>query len=93
MTKLYNTKRKMNIEAQELYSSSIAFDNTRLGNYINTTISLNVLNDKYTEKGNFNKALEFLNEVLFNPDVEDGKFKEKNVDIIKTREKTELQGI
>ena len=92
-TKKYNTKRKMNIEAQELYSSSIAFDNTRLGNYINTTISLNVLNDKYTEKGNFNKALEFLNEVLFNPDVEDGKFKEKNVDIIKTREKTELQGL
>ena len=92
-TKKYDSKRKMNIEAQELYSSSIAFDNTRIGNYINTTISLNVLNDKYTEKGNFNKALEFLNEVLFNPDVENKSFKEKNVDIIKTKEKTELQGL
>lgn len=89
-TNKYDTKRKMTIEAQDLYSVGLSLNTNRFGNYFATMIYLNILNDKYTEKGNFNKALEFLNEVIFNPDIEDKKFKEKNIDIVKKRLKTEL---
>ena len=92
-TNKYDSKRKMTIETQDLYSAAISVNSTRLGNYINTSFSLNVLNDKYTEKGNFKKSLEFLNEVLFNPDIEDKKFKEKNIDIIKNRIKNDLTSL
>lgn len=92
-TKKYNSKRKMTIEAHDLYSARLSVDNSRLGNYINTVFTLNILNDKYTETGNFNKSLEFLNEVIFNPDVEDKMFKDKNIDIVMNRTKTELQSL
>lgn len=92
-TNKYNSKRKMTIEAHDLYSARLAVDNSRAGNYINTIFTLNVLNDKYTESGNFKKSLEFLNEVIFNPDVEDKKFKEKNIDIVMNRTRTELSSI
>lgn len=92
-TNKYNSKRKMTIEAHDLYSARLAVDNSRAGNYINTIFTLNVLNDKYTESGNFKKSLEFLNEVIFNPDVEDNKFKEKNIDIVMNRTRTELSSI
>lgn len=92
-TNKYNSKRKMTIEAHELYSARLAVDNSRMGNYINTIFTLNILNDKYTEDGNFKKSLEFLNEVIFNPDVEEKKFKEKNIDIVMNKTRTELSSI
>lgn len=92
-TNKYNSKRKMTIEAHDLYSARLSVDNSRMGNYINTIFTLNILNDKYTEEGNFKKSLEFLNEVIFNPDVEEKKFKEKNIDIVMNKTKTELSSI
>lgn len=92
-TNKYNSKRKMTIEAHDLYSARLSVDNSRVGNYINTVFTLNVLNDKYTESGNFKKSLEFLNEVIFNPDVEDDKFKDKNIDIVMNKTKTELSSL
>lgn len=89
----YNTRKKMSIETQELYAASISTANTRTGNYFNTSFNLNVLNDKYTEEGNFKKALEFFNEIIFNPDVKDKKFKEKVLNIIKTSARTTLNSI
>ena len=92
-TNKYNSKRKMTIEAHDLYSARLSVDNSRNGKYVNTIFTLNILNDKYTEEGNFKKSLEFLNEVLFNPDVEDKKFREKNIDIVMNQTKTELTSI
>ena len=92
-TNKYNSKRKMTIEAHDLYSARLSVDNSRNGKYVNTIFTLNILNDKYTEEGNFKKSLEFLNEVLFNPDVEDKKFREKNIDIVMNKTRTELSSI
>ncbi len=82
-SKKYESKRKMTIEAEELYSADIATNNQRLGNYIVTTLHLQVLHDKYTEEGNMEKAIAFLSEILFSPDVEDKSFKEEKLDIAK----------
>ncbi len=89
-TKKYDSKRKITIAAEDLYSAGITIDNNRLGNYLCTTLTLNVLNDKYTEKGNFNKSLAFLNEIIFAPDVENQSFKEKYLEIIKNSATTKL---
>lgn len=82
-TKKYGTRRDMTIEAEELYSADIAINNQRLGNYILTSFNLKVLEDYYTEEGNLEKALEFLSEIIFNPDIENNKFKKDKLDIAK----------
>lgn len=82
-TKNYPTKRDMIIESEELYAADIYNNTQRLGNYISTSFIMQVLNDKYTENGNFEKALEFLSEILFNPDIEDQEFKKEKLKIVK----------
>ena len=92
-SKKYNSKRALTIKAQDLYAADLQTSNTRLGNYINTDFYLSVLNDKYTEKGNFKDAVEFLGEIIFNPDVEDEKFDEEKLDIVKTTCRSALESI
>lgn len=89
----YNSKKALTIKAQDLYAADIATATKRIGNYINTDISLSVLNDKYTEKGNFKSAVEFLSEIIFKPDVKDGAFNEEKLDIVKNLCKSALDSV
>lgn len=92
-TKKYSSKRDLTIKAQDLYAADVSTSNSRLGNYITTTFHLNVLNDKYTEVGNFNEAIKFLGEIIFNPDVVDGKFNREKLDIVKNNCRLSLNSI
>lgn len=92
-SKKYNSKRELTIKAQDLYAAGLRTTNSRLGNYINTDFYLTVLNDKYTEDGNFASSLEFLSEIMFNPDVEDGKFNEEKLNIVKSTCRSALNSI
>lgn len=92
-SKKYNSKRDLTIKAQDLYAAGLRTTNSRLGNYINTDFYLTVLNDKYTEDGNFASSLEFLSEIMFNPDVENGKFNEEKLDIVKSTCRSALNSI
>ena len=92
-SKKYNSKRALTIKAQDLYAADLQTSNSRLGNYINTDFYLTVLNDKYTEEGNFRDSLEFLSEIIFNPDVTDEKFDEEKLDIVKTSCRSALNSI
>ncbi len=92
-SKKYNSKRELTIKAQDLYAAGLRTTNSRLGNYINTDFYLTVLNDKYTEDGNFASSLEFLGEIIFNPDVDDGKFNEEKLDIVKSTCRSALNSI
>lgn len=92
-SKKYSSKRDMTIKAQDLYAAEVSTSNSRLGNYITTTFHLNVLNDKYTEKGNFKDAVEFLSEIIFNPDIKDDKFNKDKLDIVKSNCRLALNSI
>ena len=92
-TKEYNSKRKLAIRSQELYSARVGVVNTRAGNYLNTIFTLNSLCDKYTEEGNFVESIKLLSEILFHPDIENNAFLEKNVEIIKSRKKSQLSSL
>ena len=89
----YKTKRDLVIAAEDLYAATISNNNQRLGNYILTSFNLQVLMDKYTEEGNVEKAFAFFSEVLFNPDVEDKKFKKDKLDIAKNNALVALNSI
>ena len=92
-SKKYPTKRDLIIKGQDLYAATIASDNSRIGNYINTDIILTVLNDKYTEEGNFNKALDFLYDIIYDPNVSEGSFNSDSLEIVKNSAKTSLEGL
>ena len=89
----YPSKRDLTIEAQELYAADIQTYNSRLGNYNNLDIYLSVLHDKYTEEGNFKRALEFLNEIVFHPDVLNQKFSLEKLEIVKATTKSHLSSL
>lgn len=92
-SKTYKTKREFTIKSQDLYSASVIGRNMRYGNYINTEIDLTVLNDKYTEVGNYNEAVKFLREIIYEPNVENNKFDNDALEIIKANMKISLEAI
>ena len=82
-TKKYSSKRNMIIEAENLYAADIYNNTQRLGNYIMTSFILQVLHDKYTEQGNLEKALEFMSNIIYDPDIKNNSFKEDKLSIVK----------
>lgn len=92
-TKKYQTKRDLIIKGQDLYAATISSSNSRIGNYINTDILLTVLHDKYTEEGNFKSALDFLYDIVYDPNVESNHFNEEQLEIIKRNAKTSLESL
>jgi len=92
-SKEYPSRRDLNIKAEELYAADITTNNQRIGNYIVTSFILQVLNDKYTEQGNFEESLKFFSEIIFNPDTEDRKFKTDKLDIVKNNAKVALNSL
>lgn len=79
----FNSRRKLTVESENLYSADVAIGNQRLGNYIATNFNLQVLMDKYTEDKNLEKSFEFLSEIVFNPDINNKAFKREKVDFVK----------
>ena len=66
-TKNHPTSRELCIALEELYSASISISNYRTGNYQSICFQLDMLNDSYTESGNFFKGLDLLHEFIFSP--------------------------
>ena len=81
-SKKYNTRRKMLIKEEELYSAGVYVDSRRIGNEYETSFGLVSLDDRYTEKGNFEASLEFFSDIIKHPNVENGKFDSKSFNIV-----------
>ena len=73
-TKKYNNKIKYARKLEELYAASVFSNVDRLGKMFNVDFNMRVLNDKYTEDGLLKQAVDFLYEVLFNPNVVNDEF-------------------
>lgn len=82
-TKNYNTKNKIAIKGEELYGSRITSSFTSTGDSLSFSFALDFLNPKYTKKEYLSKSIEFLCEVLFNPNVTKDGFDEQYFNIIK----------
>ena len=86
----YQSKVELTKALQNLYAAQVSVTNRRLGNYLDTSFSLRVLHDKYTEEGNFKKSLELLNSVILNPKVDNNSFNEKEFSIVYEEYKADL---
>ena len=92
-SKLYPTKKDISIKSQDLYAANVYATSYRLGNYYNTDINLYFLNEKYSEEGMTEKSLEFLSEIIFNPNVTDNKFDNNSFNVIKNNMKLQIESI
>ena len=92
-TKNYNSRRKLCVKAEDLYSANITRNTIRNGNYITSSFTLSILNDKYTENNNMLDAIKFFSEILFNPDVNNKEFRKDRLDIVKNDIKNNIKSI
>ena len=84
-TKNYNTSRLFEIKLEDLYSLGIGYSSIKFGNIINSYIDIKFLNNKYSDNNLLNNALDFLFEIIFNPNVENNKFDLKTFNYVKDR--------
>ncbi len=82
-SKKYNTKNKMAIHGEELFGSRVSSSFGITGALESFVFSLDFLNPIYTENKYLDESLDFLSEILFNPNVENNKFNEEYFNIIK----------
>ena len=92
-SKNYESRRELTIKAEELYAADVFNNTQRIGSYILTSFNLQVLNDKYTEDGNFEEAVKFLSEIIFNPDIKNSAFKEDKLDLVLSNVKVALESL
>ena len=89
----YKTKVELTKDEQDLYAVNISGTNRRIGNYLDTGISLKVLHDKYTEEGNFEKSLDLLDSLIFNPKVTNKAFDEVDFATVYEEYKADLNSL
>ena len=90
-TKKYNSKIKYAKKLEDLYAASVFSNVDRLGKMFNVDFNMRVLNDKYTEDGLLEQSVDFLHEVLFNPNVENDEFDKDIFKIIKNNEQSRIE--
>ena len=82
-SKKYNTKNKMAIIGEELYGASVSASFGISGKTESYVFSLDFLNPKYTDNDYLEKSIDFLCEILFNPNIKDNAFEENYFNITK----------
>lgn len=66
-TNSYPTKREMVLKAQDLYGVTVYTKTYRVGRFNMFNFCMSFLNEKYTEKGMLKSSIEYLNDIIFNP--------------------------
>ena len=89
----YDSQKEFSIAMQDLYAMNIFASSYRLGNLYNTDINATFLNEKYTEEGMFEKSLELLQEVVFNPNIKNEAFEKTSFDIVRKAIENQIKSI
>lgn len=75
----FKTERELIKETENLYDLKLISSNTRIGNYSSLAFKIRFLNEMYTEKDMNEYSIDFLFDVLFNPNIKDNKFDDEIV--------------
>ena len=89
----FTDNRSLAIEAENNYNLSVQASNSRWGNYIVSSYNLVCLNEKYSEEGAFNKALNFFFNILFYPNVNSNSFNLNSFNIVKNTLESEIKSL
>lgn len=84
-SKKYNTSRLLEIELEDLYSTSISHATTKFGNLINSYIDFRFIDKKYTNEDLLPRIIDLLYELILNPNVVGSKFDSETFEIIKNK--------
>jgi len=81
-TKKYNTRIKFSRKIEDLYAANGRSLYSRMGNVMCLSFSFTILDDKYSEKGLFDQAMDFFYEIIFNPNVTNNSFDKISFDVV-----------
>lgn len=82
-SKKYPTRRLLEEKCEDLYGISINGVNSKSGNYDLIILNETFLNEKYTESNMMKESLEFLFQILYNPDIKENQFSKYGFDLAK----------
>lgn len=92
-TKKFPTKNSLMLQMQDLYSVKLFPSCYRIGKCYNVDFNMCFLNEKYTEIGMYEKSLELLKNIIFDPNVNFDSFDETSFNIVKNDEKSQIERI
>ncbi|XXM71173.1 EF-P 5-aminopentanol modification-associated protein YfmF [Lysinibacillus sphaericus] len=94
-TKTYPNTTKLRTYLDELYGASFFTDLGKKGEYHVVSFSVEIANEKFLKDSEplLEKGLEFLSDVLMNPNVENGQFDEDTVKKEKRNQKVRIQAV
>lgn len=92
-SKVYPTKMDLEIETEELYSLRFEASSIISGNYGIMSFEQSFLNEKYTEKGMLEKSIQFLKEIIYNPNINNNEFDKTSFELVKRYIKDEINSL
>lgn len=92
-TDTYPTKRDIVLKAQDLYAVNVYTKSYRSGRFNMINFCMSMLNEKYTEKGMLNSSIEFLADVIFNPNFKKQESFDKAFEFLYDSIETSMKGI
>lgn len=92
-SKKYNTQKKLSTRLQDLYALNVFSNCYRIGNTYNLDLGISFLNEKYTEDGMLNESIDFLREIVLNPNIKSNEFDEVSFNIVKDAIRDQIESI
>ena len=83
--KTFKTEKELIKETENLYDLKLLSSNMRIGNYSNLSFKIRFLNEKYSEQSMNDYSISFLLDIIFNPDIENNKFRNDIVSSCKNK--------
>jgi len=91
--KKYKNKQEMEKKCEELFGFNLSINNKKVGNHTVFNFDASFLNEKYTEIGMNKESINFIKEVLLNPNVINNAFNEFDFDLVKRAFKEDVISI
>ena len=90
-TKKYPSERLLSIESENLYDLGYSSVGIISGNFSILSFELSFLNPKYTDDVSLDDYIDFLCEILFNPNIHGKKFDTESFDLVKEKLKNTIE--
>ena len=89
----YHTNREYTMALQDLYDLYLSSNSMRRGNKLVSTLELNMIDPKYTNKKTMKDSIKMLKETIFNPYVYDNHFDTDSFNIVKDQFKSFIESL
>ncbi len=84
-TNKYPNQRNLAIAIEDLYNLKLSFGTNVIGNYNIMSFNFQFLNELYTEKNMLKKSVQFITNVLMEPNIENNSFKKPKLENVQQK--------